>query len=108
MPAVMNPRAVGPMSMGFPSLPVAGPTVAGCRFRLQFAVPRCSNACARRRLHVAEYLDGWVPLRIMAQQVEGKRHWLWIETRRTVAAAAAKDYVRGCPGYVAKSFRMLG
>ena len=25
-----------------------------------------------------------------------------------LSAAAADDYVRGCPGYVAKSFRMLG
>ena len=25
-----------------------------------------------------------------------------------VAAAADDDYVRGCPGYVLKSFRMLG
>lgn len=108
MPAVMNPRAVGPLSSGSPSLPVAGPTVAGCRFRLQFAVPKCPKARARRRLAVADYLDGWVPLRIMAQHIEGNRCWLWIETRRTVAAAAADDYVRGCPGYVAKSFRMLG
>lgn len=94
--------------MGSPSLPVAGPTVAGRRFRFQFAQPTCSKAAARRRLAVAECLDGWVPLRIVAEHIDGKRCWLWVETRRIVAAAAADDYVRGCPGYVAKSFRMLG
>jgi hypothetical protein len=108
MPAVINPRTVGPISMGSPSLPVAGPTVAGRRFRFQFAAPNCRKARARRRLAVADHLDGWVPLRILAQHIEGKRCWLWVETSRTVAAAAADDYVRGCPGYVAKSFRMLG
>jgi hypothetical protein len=57
---------------------------------------------------VAEYLDGWVPLRIMAQHVEGNRCWLWIETRRIVAAAAADDYMREWLGRVAKSVRIVG
>jgi hypothetical protein len=60
-----------------------------------------------RRQAVAEYLDGWVPLRLVAEQADGKRCWLWIEAARPLPAAAADDYVRGCPGYVPGSFKML-
>jgi hypothetical protein len=104
----MIPCAVGPMTTGSPSLPVAGPAVAGRRFRFQFTTSEAAAARVRRRLAVADYLDGWLPLRIVAEHVDGRRCWVWIELSRPVSAAAARDYVRGCPGYVPKSFRMLG
>jgi hypothetical protein len=56
----------------------------------------------------AAHLDGWVPLRIMAEHMQRWRCWVWVEIQRPVTAAAADDYVRGCPGYVARSLRMLG
>jgi hypothetical protein len=107
MPA-MIPCAVGPMTTGFPSLPVAGPTVAGRRFRFQFTTCEAGAARVRRRLAVAEYVDGWVPLRIVGEHMQRRRCWVWVETQRPVTADAADDYVRGCPGYVPGSFRMLG
>jgi hypothetical protein len=48
-----------------------------------------------------------VPLRIVAEHVDGGRCWVWVELARRVSADAADDYVRGCPGYVPKSFKML-
>jgi hypothetical protein len=81
---------------------------AGYRFRLQFTTSDAGEARIRRRLAVADYLDGWLPLRIVAEHITGRRCLVWIELSRPVSAAAARDYVRGCPGYVPKSFRMLG
>ncbi len=66
---------------------------------------------ARRALQVlavAEHLGNWLPLRIMAEQTVGNRCYLWVEVAREVTAAAAKDYVRGCPAYVARRFKVLG
>jgi hypothetical protein len=92
--------------MGQPSTR-PGPTVAGRRFRLQVKLVGKAQQRERRRQAVAEYLDGWVPLRLVAEQPEGNRCWLWIEAARPLPAAAADDYVRGCPGYVPGSFKML-
>ncbi len=72
-------------------------------WRVWLSVTRGCNA----RQAVAEYLDGWVPLRLVAEQAAGKRCWLWIEAAHPLPAAAADDYVRGCPGYVPGSFKML-
>ena len=104
----MIPCAVGPMSTGIPSSPVAGPTVAGRRFRFQFTTSEAGAARARRRLAVAEYLDGWLPLRVVAEHMRKRRCWVWVEAARPVSANAARDFVRGCPGYAPGSFRMLG
>ena len=93
---------------GVPSPPTAGPTVAGRRFRFTFALPKCPEARTRRWLAIGDHLDVWVPLRIVAEQVNGRLCWVLVETQRLVAAAAADDQVRGCPGHVVKSFRMLG
>ena len=90
---------------------VTGPTAARSArvFRFAFLEPGSStSARQRRRLSVFEYLECWVPLRILAEQSHRNRCLLWIETQRAVQAAAAADYVRDCPGYVPKSFRMLG
>jgi len=95
------------MSTGNPSSPVAGPTVAGRRFRFQFTTSEAGAARVRRRLAVAEYLDGWLPLRIVAEHATARRCWVWVEFRRPVSRRAARDFVRGCPGYVAKSFKLL-
>jgi len=100
--------ALGPRLTGTPSSLVTGPKAAGRRFRFQFATSEAGPARVRRRLAVAEYLDGWVPLRIVAEHIAGRRCWVWVEVSRAVSATAARDYVRGCPGYVGKSFRMLG
>ena len=83
-------------------------TAAGRRFRFQFTTGEAGAARVRRRLAVADYLDGWVPLRVLAEHIAGRRCWVWCEVSRAVTAAAARDYVRGCPGYSPKSFRMLG
>ncbi len=48
-----------------------------------------------------------MPLRIVAEHMDDRRCWVWVETQRTVAAEAADDYVKGCPGYVPGSFKML-
>ncbi len=93
--------------MGSPSSPIAGLAVAGCRFRFQFALAVCRRSQAKRRLAVAEYLDGWVPLRVVAEHIDGRRCWVWVELARRVSADAARDYVRGCPGYAPGSFKML-
>jgi len=104
----LNPCAVGPMSMGNPSSPVAGPTAAGRRFAFRVTLGEPGQPRVRRRHDVADYLDGWVPLRVVSQQVVGRHCWLWVETQRRVAEAAAADFANECPGYVRKSFRMLG
>lgn len=103
-----KPCALGPTSTGTPSSPVTGPKAAGCRFRFQFATSEAGAARVRRRLAVAEYLDGWVPLRILAEHIQRRRCWVWVETHRPVAARAARHYAKGCPGYAPGSFKMLG
>ena len=92
--------------MGQPS-PRRAPTAAGRRFRFQVRLVGKAQQRERRRQAVAEYLDGWVPLRLVAEQPDGRQCWLWIEAARPVPTAAADDFVRGCPGYVAGSFKML-
>jgi len=87
---------------------VAGPAPAGCRFRFRFIIGEPGPARRQRRLAVAEYLDNWVPLRVVAEHVDGRRCWVWFETRRAVAVDVAKDFVRDCPGYAPRSFKLLG
>ncbi len=69
-----------------------------------------TKPAARERRHaaVAEYLDGWLPLRVMAEQAEGKQCWVWVEIARPVEAGTVADYVKGCPHYVAETFKVLG
>ena len=49
---------------------------------------------------------GWVPLRIVAVQIEARRGWLWIETQWPVAAAAADD--QGLRSAAAYTLGVLG
>jgi hypothetical protein len=90
-----------------PSPLVADPPVAGRRFRFQVKTGDRGDVCVRRRQEVAEYLDGWVPLRIIDECRAGRLVWLWVETARPVTPAAAADFVKHCPGSVTESFVML-
>lgn len=87
---------------------VDGPTVAGRRFRFAFTFGRCRAEQVRRRREVAEHLDAWVPLRVISEHTEVRQCWLWIEAARPVSDKAARDFAAECPGYVGKSFKMLG
>jgi hypothetical protein len=87
---------------------VAGPTASCRRFRFAFQAGHARAIRDRRRVAVAEHLGNWVPMRIMAEQAVGKRCYLWVEVAREVTAAAAEDYVRDCPAYVAGTFKVLG
>jgi len=49
-----------------------------------------------------------VPLRVVAEHMDGRRCWVWVELARRVSADAARDYMKGCPGYAPGSFKMLG
>jgi hypothetical protein len=90
-----------------PSPLVADPPVAGRRFRFQVKTGNRGDVSECRRHAVAEYLDGWVPLRIIDECREGRLVWLWVEAARPVTLAAAADFVKHCPGSVAGSFVML-
>jgi len=102
------PCAGGPLPMmRSPSTLIAGPPAAGRRFRIQLKRGDRMAVRLRRRLEVAEYLDGWVPLRIVDEHEQRRRIWLWLEAERPVSPAAAADFAKDCPGYVPGSFRML-
>jgi len=83
------------------------PTATVRRFRFQVAASRERKVQARRREAVVEYLTTWLPLRVIAEHDDGARLWLWIELRHPVEVQAATDYAKECPGYAAKSFKVL-
>ena len=87
---------------------VAGPTAACRRFRFVFSLGHEARTRGPRRAAVADHLDTWVPLRVIAEQIAGKRCYVWVELSRPVEVAAAADYVSECPGYVGRSFKVLG
>ncbi len=94
--------------MGRTSSIVAGPTASCRRFRFVFGLGHGADTRRRRRrADVAEYLDGWVPLRVIAEQITGKQCYVWVELSRPVEVAAAAGYAKECPGYVRRSFKVL-
>jgi hypothetical protein len=93
--------------MGRTSSIVAGPTASCRRFRFVFMAGHTRAIRDRRRQEVAEYLGGWLPLRVVAEQAVGNRCYVWVEVAREVKAAAAKDYVQECPAYVPGTFKAL-
>jgi hypothetical protein len=110
VPTELSTRRYGAGGQAVAPPAAASPTVAASCRRLRFVVTLGSSAATRERRHaaVAEYLDGWLPLRVMAEQAEGKQCWVWVEIARPVEASTVADYVKGCPHCVAGTFKVLG
>jgi hypothetical protein len=60
------------------------------------------------RAEVAEYLENRLPLPVIAEHATGKQRYVWVEMSRPVEVAAAAGYAKKCPGYVRRSFKVLG
>jgi len=109
VPGVLSTQHRGAGGQAVAPPAVASPTVAAYCRRFRFVVTLGSSAATRERRHaaVAEHLDGWLPLRVMAEQAEGKQCWVWVEIARPVEASTVADYVQRCPHYVAGTFKVL-
>jgi len=76
------------------------------RFTFAFQDSPRRDVQAKRRLAIAEYLDGWAGAEIVAERLERDtlRVWVTFTTARAVPVEIAEQFVRECPHVVRGTF----
>jgi hypothetical protein len=102
----------GVWSMRFTSR-VPRPTAAGDtgrRFTFAFQDSPRREVQAKRRLAIAEYLDGWAGAEIVGEHREGDtlRCYVTFTTTRAVPVEIAEQFVAECPHVVPDTFAACG
>jgi hypothetical protein len=77
-------------------------------FRFAVAWPRSVATQAKRIRLVADYVGGWLDSRVVRERPDEGRYWLEIEVRRPVDVPVAEAFAKGCPHYVAGTFKVVG
>ncbi len=77
-------------------------------YRLAFTEGRTITQRNSRREAVVDHLASWRGLRILSQQPDGTRCWVWFVILSAVPEASVREFATECPHYSERSFKAVG